>query len=201
MPNAEVFSDGAIFFIGHRTDGAARQSVGLVHAHKLASLSAIDPLFAPAIAAAQWRAHEPSAWNEDDLYIAYCLGDVARERPGGESPGRSPDLVRVYEWIGEGDPSVVDLAREALLIVEWAATVTNYTQEAACPACLAPERGRDSATAEAQSPESTLEPGTHFERCSVDLALSAMGLRTKSDRGAAYTMMAVARMARARRAS
>jgi hypothetical protein len=198
MPHAEVFSDGAIFFIGHRTDGAARQTVGLVQAHKLASAQTVEAFFASAIVAGQWTGHEPDAWNEDDLYIAYCTGDVARERPGGESPGRSPDLVRIYEWIGRGKPTALYLAREALLLVEWAATVTNYQQEPACPACLAPERGRDSATAEAQSAESTLEPGTHFESCSVDVALSALGLRTKSERGAAYTMMAVARVARAR---
>ncbi len=201
MPHAEVFSDGAVFFIGHRTDGAARQTVGLVQAYKLASMSAVDALFVPAITAGQWKAYDPDAWRESDLYIAYCMGDVARERPGGESPGRSPDLVRVYKWVDAGTPTGVYLAREALLIVEWAATVTNYAQEAACPACLAPERGRDSATAEDQSPESSLEPGTHFERCSVDVALSAMDLRTKSERGAAYTMMAIARMARTKAAT
>ncbi len=195
MPHAEVFSDGAVFFIGHRTDGAARQTVGLVQAHKLASAQAVEALFAHAITAGQWTAHEPTAWNEDDLYMAYCLGDVARERPGGESPGRSPDLVRIYEWIGRGKPTALYLAREALLLVEWAAT--NYQQEPSCPECCAPEMGRDSATAEHEPLESVLEPGSHFEDCIVDAALSAMGLRTKGERGTACTMITVASAATA----
>jgi len=90
--HAEVFSDGAVFYIAEMTDTSARRYVGILEAKNLKTLDRAtdDEITTDVIDATfhdtkNWKRANLADWDEDNLYARY-EGDA--------------HLTRIYEWIG-----------------------------------------------------------------------------------------------------
>jgi hypothetical protein len=101
MAHAEVFSDGAVFYVAEGTDVAGRRFTGIYEAKCYGKRrpdsdghddhqALIDAAFHDKTC---WRLRTLETWDEDELYANY------------DADAR---LVRIYEWIGpknDWDPS------------------------------------------------------------------------------------------------
>ena len=102
VSHAEVFSDGAVFYIGLTPSSGDGRYMGVLEAKNLKSMDShgdenttdvIDSTFHDT---ACWKRVELRDWDEDDLYANY-EGDAT--------------LTRIYRWIGPGPTPVTNRAR------------------------------------------------------------------------------------------
>jgi hypothetical protein len=89
--HAEVYSDGAVFYIGNLVDwlpAGAPARFGIVEAHNYRTMAVCDAVFGPGVSDGHWTRREPGDWGDDNLSANYLADDAA--------------LVCVYEWTGPG---------------------------------------------------------------------------------------------------